>query len=263
MSRPACWNSRREHQQRPQRDRQRQQNRPAHAAKRRRPRNSRGLLAINPPLDQDGNSGKAIPAGQQHATMRATVTTAGVRCTNPSERNGRNQTAVPTKKQTKKSSAAHKLASCAARTPATRNGGQRLIPVRNPSASAPDGLARGASPIRTSLSTRSVVAHRRCGHPTAYTTSATASSTSIPPNSHDRPLHVRGIDAPTSQTAAANTRYPASRAARNKRQLPAVRPHSLRLNHHPRHHHRPARCQAHRPRRESEHKRLSGARRKR
>ena len=46
-------------------------------------------------------------------------------------------------------------------------------------------------------------------------------------------------------------------------QLPAVQPHSPRLNHHPRHHHRPAGCQAHRPRRESKHQRLSGAGRKR
>ena len=51
------------------------------------------------------------------ATIRATVTTAGVRCTNPMERNGKNHTAVPTKKQTKKSSAAGKCSSCAARTP--------------------------------------------------------------------------------------------------------------------------------------------------
>ncbi len=46
-------------------------------------------------------------------------------------------------------------------------------------------------------------------------------------------------------------------------QLPAVPPHSPRLNHHPRHHHRPAGRQANRPRRESQHKRLPGAGRKR
>ena len=83
------------------------------------------------------------------ATIRATATTAGVRCTRPMERNGRNQTAVPTKKQIKKISAAQRCSSCAARTPATRNGGQRLIPVKNPSASAPDLIGRDASPIRT------------------------------------------------------------------------------------------------------------------
>ena len=48
-----------------------------------------------------------------------------------------------------------------------------------------------------------------------------------------------------------------------QQQLPAVQPHSPRLNHHPRHHHRPAGCQAYRPRRESQHKRLPGAGRKR
>ena len=88
------------------------------------------------------------------ATIRATVTTAGVRCTKPMERNGRNHTAVPTKKQTKKSSAADKCSSCAARTPATRNGGQRLIPSQKsqrqrtrPHAAA---AARRSAPARPS-----------------------------------------------------------------------------------------------------------------
>src|SRR5208282_1450952 len=103
------------------------------------------------------------------ATILATVSTAGVRLSKPIERNGKNQTAVPTKKQTKKSSAAERCSSCAARNPATRNGGQRLIPVKNPSASAPDRRPLGASPIRTSLPASFAAAQRLCGQPTAYT----------------------------------------------------------------------------------------------
>src|SRR5208337_3036637 len=109
------------------------------------------------------------------ATMRATATTAGVRLRNPKDRNGKNQTAVPAKKQEKNKSAADRWASCAARTPATRKGGQRLIPVRNPRASAPERFATGASPICTRLAVVFATTHRRCGHPAAYTTRAAAS----------------------------------------------------------------------------------------
>ncbi len=197
------------------------------------------------------------------ATMRATVTTAGVRRTNPRERKGRNQTAVPAKKKRKKTSDADRWGSCAARTPATRNGGQRLAPVRNPSARAPESSGRGASPICTRrlgcwagvAAAAGAIRPRRppkrrpaalgCRQRATSGRSRRAEST-IPPTTPrwQIPDSRPGARQDTKTTGGCAIAFPAAEQA--SRATPPAR-----------------RKQAYRTRGESEHERLSGAGRKR
>src|SRR5271165_7040176 len=81
--------------------------------------------------------------------MRATVVTPSSRRIQPIPANGTNQTDVPRKNMAKKRRAAAMLGASAARTPAATNGGQRLTPVRKPSAAAPGRGRPAGAPIVT------------------------------------------------------------------------------------------------------------------
>src|SRR5208337_421092 len=143
----------------------------------------------------------------------ATEVTASLRATQPRPTKGTNQTEVPTKNTAKKSRAAATLPNSAALTPAATNGGQRLKPVRKPSAAAPGTPRFLVTPMLTSSEPEHDWA-QVCPAEYAYQSSTQASNTWITPIRTMRGVGGSDTRAPSSQATAANRRYPRKRAPR-------------------------------------------------